>query len=65
MVREIGGTGGGQYNPQIKRVSVRSNGAGHANAGVVTTATPSKPVLAIKDAVAIRGAPPSPAKAER
>lgn len=58
MVREIGGAGGGQYHPQIKRVSVRSNGAGHASAGVVAPgAVPPKPALASKDTVSIKSAP--------
>ena len=62
MVREISATNGSQFNPQIKRVSVRSNGAG-ANAGVVTAnTTPSKQTSIIKDTVLIKGAPQSPEK---
>lgn len=58
MVREIAGAGGGQYNPQIKRVSVRSNAAGHANAGVIVPgAAPPKAALTIKDTVSIKSAP--------
>jgi hypothetical protein len=57
MVREISGTSDNRHNPQIKRVSVRSNGAGHATAGVVTAAaTPTKPTFAIKDTVSIKSA---------
>lgn len=66
MVREISGAGGGQCHPQIKRVSVRSNGAGHANAGVVTggAALPKAPV-AIRDIVTISPRTPSGAKPAR
>ncbi len=62
MVREIAGAGGGQYNPQIKRVSVRSNGAGHASAGVAIARPAPKTTLANKDIVSVKSAPSDPEK---
>lgn len=66
MVREISGTSGSQHSPQIKRVSVRSNGAGHANADVAVAGTPpDKPAFVVKDIVSINHAPATTAKPQR
>lgn len=66
MVREISGTSGSQFNPQIKRVSVRSNGAGHATAGVAVAGhMPTKPAFVAKDTVSIKQAPAATAKRPR
>jgi hypothetical protein len=35
MIRETGDTNGNQHGDQIKRVSVRTGGAGHAHSGIV------------------------------
>lgn len=65
MVREIG-AGVAQHNPQIKRVSVRSNGAGHATAGVAVAGhMPTKPAFVAKDTVSIKQAPVATAKRHR
>jgi hypothetical protein len=65
MVREISGPSGNQFNLQIKRVSVRSNGAG-VNTGVVMAPTAASKVrLVVKDMVSIKHPPATAEKPQR